>query len=74
MMPQSAEPHKYDFQSLALTAKKSDLDIGDIWSDEGKGYSCYVKRLDESIYKISFHTHDEESDEESDESDPLAMD
>ena len=69
MMPQAANPYKYDFQSLALTAKESDLEIGDTWTDEGKGYSCCVKRIDDDIYKICFHTHDEESDEESDEED-----
>jgi len=70
IMPEKVGDHKYDFHSLALTAKESDLEIGDIWSDEGNGYEYSVKRIDDNIYKISFHTHDEESDE----SDPLAMD
>ena len=74
LMPQGAEPNKYDFHSLVLTAKEEGLEIGETWADEGKGYEYHVKRIDDDIYKICFHTYDEESDEESDDSDPLAMD
>jgi hypothetical protein len=72
LMPQSlASQHKYDFQSLVLTAKEEGLEIGETFDDEGNGYEYHVKRIDDNIYKICFHTYDEESDEESD---PLAMD
>lgn len=69
LMPREAEPHKYDFQSLALTAKEKGLEIGETWSDEGDGYEYHVKRIDDDIYKICFHTFETDS-----ESDPDAMD
>ncbi len=69
IMPRAVDKFKYDFESLALIAKDKGVEIGKSWSVETEDYEFHVKRIDDTIYTICFHTFETDS-----ESDPEAMD